>query len=157
MKLVPTKYFTTSSSASSKVSDLNAFDVALIKAGIGEQNLVAVSSIIPEGAVETEDRKMPMGAVTHCVLSQIRGKGGEKIAAGIAYALRKDGKGGYVAEGHIRGSKKTLEKELLGKIDEMFEIRNIEFGKVKCVVEEMEVPEDEFGCCVASLVFTEYR
>lgn len=157
MKIVPIKFFTTSGSASSNVSDLNAFDVALIKAGIGEQNLVAVSSIIPEGAEETDDRKMPMGAVTHCVLSQIRGKGGEDIAAGIAYAYRKDGKGGYVAEGHIRGPKDVLIKELKEKMKEMAKIRNVEFGETKCIVEEMHVPEHEFGCCVASLVFTEYR
>jgi len=39
MYLVPKKYFVTSGYAISTVSDLNAFDKALIEAGIGEQNL----------------------------------------------------------------------------------------------------------------------
>lgn len=157
MNLIPSKFFTTSCSASSKVSDLNAFDVALIGAGIGEQNLVPVSSILPVGIVETKDRKMPMGAVTHCVLSQIRGKGGEKLAAGIAYAFRKDGNGGYVAEGHLRGNKDVLKAELEAKMKEMSKIRNIEFGDITFVVCDMEVPADSYGCCVASLVFTDYQ
>ena len=38
MELIPKRFFITHSSATSEVSDLNAFDRALIKAGIGEQN-----------------------------------------------------------------------------------------------------------------------
>ncbi|HSV42692.1 MAG TPA: pyruvoyl-dependent arginine decarboxylase, partial [Methanomassiliicoccales archaeon] len=50
MNLVPKKFFVTSGSAVSKVSDLNAFDQALMKAKIGELNLVSVSSVLPVGA-----------------------------------------------------------------------------------------------------------
>ena len=127
MKLVPSKFFITSSSAVSEVSDLNAFDRALIKAGIGEQNLVSVSSVIPIGAERVEVCEMPMGAVTHCVLAQMRGCEGETIAAGIAYTYRKDGKGGYVAEGHIHGSAESLKEILKWKMDEMARIRDTEF------------------------------
>ena len=83
MELVPSKFFVTQSSGISMVSDLNAFDKALISAGIGEQNLVSVSSVIPIGAERIDICEMPMGAVTHCVLAQMRGCEGETIAAGI--------------------------------------------------------------------------
>ncbi|MDR0791477.1 MAG: pyruvoyl-dependent arginine decarboxylase, partial [Methanomassiliicoccaceae archaeon] len=119
MQLVPKGFFVVSASASSDVSDLNAFDKALIKMGIGEQNLVAVSSVIPVNAKETSAREMPMGAVTHCVLAQIRGHGDDLISAGIAYAFRKDGHGGYVAEGHIHGSKSSLKDTLRFKMEEI--------------------------------------
>jgi len=56
MELVPTKFFITHSSAVSETSDLNAFDKALLKAGIGELNLVSVSSVIPIGAERIEPR-----------------------------------------------------------------------------------------------------
>ena len=92
MQVLPTRFFITSGCAVSPVSDLNAFDLALLKADLSEQNLVAVSSVIPDCAEETEDRSMPMGMVTFCVLSQSRGRGGETVSAGIAYAFRKDGK-----------------------------------------------------------------
>lgn len=157
MYLIPQKFFVCSGSSFSRISSLNAFDVALMKAGICEQNLVAVSSVIPEGAVRTEPVKIPMGAVTHCVLAQMRGTGGEKIAAGIAYAFRKDGRGGYVAEGHLHGSRDALRKDLESKMAEMARIRGIELEDVNYVLEDGTVPDGEHGCCLAALVFTEYE
>jgi arginine decarboxylase len=157
MELVPSKFFITSSSAFSEVSDLNAFDKALIKAGIGEQNLVSVSSVIPVGAERVKVCEMPMGAITHCVLAQMRGSEGETIAAGIAYAFRKDGRGGYVAEGHIHGSAESLKEILRWKMDEMARIRGVEFGEIQFLTEELAIPMDNYGCCLAALVFTEYR
>jgi len=157
MELVPSKFFVTHSSAVSKTSDLNAFDKALIKAGIGEQNLVSVSSVIPIGAELISPCEMSMGAVTHCVLAQMRGCEGETIAAGIAYAYRKDGKGGYVAEGHIHGSAESLKEILSYKMKEMSDIRKVEFDEISYAIEELKIPMDNYGCCVAALVFTEYR
>ena len=157
MELVPSKFFVTQSSGVSMVSDLNAFDKALISAGIGEQNLVSVSSVIPIGAERIDICEMPMGAVTHCVLAQMRGCEGETIAAGIAYTYRKDGKGGYVAEGHIHGSADSLREILKWKMDEMSRLRGVEFEEIQYAIEELSIPMDHYGCCVASLVFTEYR
>ncbi|MCL2147757.1 MAG: pyruvoyl-dependent arginine decarboxylase [Methanomassiliicoccaceae archaeon] len=156
MQLVPTKYFVTSGRASSRVSGLNAFDMALMSAGICEQNLVAVSSVIPEGAVMTAPAAIPMGAVTHCVISQIRGEGGA-ISAGIAYALREDGKGGYVAEGRLEGPGEGLRSELERRVGEMSSARGVAFGETRFLIEEMDVPDGMYGCCLAALVFTEYR
>lgn len=156
MQLVPKRYFTASGKGVSATSGLNAFDRALMSAGIGEQNLVAVSSVIPEGSEKTGPEEMRMGAVTHCVISQIRGEGGDLISAGIAYACRKDGKGGYVAEGHLHGKADGLRAELGRKMKEMSEIRNTAFGEISFVIEEMLVPDGMHGCCVAALVFTEY-
>ncbi|MDR0524175.1 MAG: pyruvoyl-dependent arginine decarboxylase [Candidatus Methanoplasma sp.] len=157
MHLVPSKFFVASGKASSPVSDLNAFDLALHRAGISEQNLVAVSSVIPEGAEEAPAAEMPMGAVTHCVLSQIRGPGGSRISAGIAYARRADGRGGYVAEGRLFGSADALRAELGDKMREMARMRGVELEGLRIVAEEMSVPSGEHGCCVAALVFSEYR
>lgn len=156
MNLTPTKFFVTSSSAVSEISELNAFDRALISAGIGEQNLLSVSSVIPVGAERTERIEMPMGAVTHCVLAQMRGTEGETISAGIAYVGRADGRGGYVAEGHLHGSKESLKRDLEWKIAEMGRCRGIELGEIGFKMEELSIPMDNYGCCVAALVFTDY-
>jgi len=157
MQLIPTKYFITSGKATSKTSSLNAFDLALKNAGICEQNLVPVSSVIPDGAEKIDPIELPMGAVTHCVLSQISGKGKDIISAGIACAYRRDEKGGYVAEGHLQGPGKRLLPELEKRIREMAIIRNTDFKEVRFFFEEMEVPEGMYGCCLAALVFTEYK
>lgn len=157
MNLLPSKFFVTSGNAVSPVSDLNAFDLSLMRAGIAEQNLVAVSSVIPVDAELTDDRTLPMGAITHCVLSQMRGTEGETISAGIAYTFRKDGRGGYVAEGHLHGSDVCLRSELECKMKEMSRIRGVEFGEIRIVTEELKIPRGNYGCCIAALVFTEYR
>ena len=155
--LIPSQYFVTSGKAISAVSDLNAFDLALFEAGIEELNLVAVSSVIPPEAEMVEYRRVPMGAVTHCVLAQMRGCGGDVISAGIAYTKRKDGYGGYVAEGHSFGDGESLKEGLRAKIREMERIRGVELEDPEIVVEEMRVPEGSYGCCLASLVFCGYR
>ncbi len=156
MNLVPKKFFITSGCAVSKISDLNAFDEALKKARIGEQNLVSVSSVLPIGAKQVPVREMPMGGVTFCVLAQMRGGEGEMISAGIAYAFRKDGKGGYVAEGHMHGTKKALKEVLEWKMNEMSKLRGIELRTIHYAIEEISTPMDHYGACVASCVFVEY-
>lgn len=155
--LIPNRYFVTSGRAMSKVSELNAFDLALYEAGIEELNLVAVSSIIPPGAEMVEPCEIPMGAITHCVLAQMRGREGDTIAAGIAFAKRVDGKGGYVVEGHHFGDGESMEIELRAKIGEMERIRDTELEDPTIVIEEMKVPKGAYGCCLASLVFCGYR
>jgi arginine decarboxylase len=158
MQLIPKEFFVTSASASSDVSDLNAFDKALIKMGIGELNLVGVSSIIPMGAKEVGIKEIPMGAVTHCVLAQEYRRCQECImSAGIAYAFRKDGKGGYVAEDHGPVSKNVLTRNLRRKMEEIAASRGVELEEIKFAIEEMAVPKTGYGACVAALVFVSYE
>jgi arginine decarboxylase len=156
MNLLPKKFFVTSGCAVSKVSDLNAFDQALKEAKIGELNLVSVSSVLPVGAKQVAPRDLPMGSITHCVLAQMRGGEGEMISAGIAYAFRKDGQGGYVAEGHMHGTKKALREVLEWKMNEMANLRDIELKPIRYAAEELSIPMDHYGTCLGSLVFVEY-
>ena len=91
---VPSRFFVTSGKGINKTSELNAFDLALLQAGIGEQNLVSVSSVLPIGIRQTDRVPMARGAITHCVLARHGGGEGEVISAGIAYGFRTDGQGG---------------------------------------------------------------
>lgn len=150
---VPSRFFVTHGTATSAVSDLNAFDLALMEADMAEQNLVAVSSVIPDGAVRTEDRRMPRGGITFCVLAQSRGTG--LLSAGIAYAYREDGKGGYVAESHLHGDADSVRRDLEAKIAEMARTRGIRLGDPVFEIASVDVPAGEYGCALASLVFTE--
>jgi len=150
---IPTKFFVTSGKAVSKVSDLNAFDEALQNAGLSEQNLVAVSSVLPVGIREARRRDLPMGMITHCVLAQQRGGEGETISAGIGFGFRDDGHGGYVAEGHMYGTKKSLQEVLEWKMGEMAKLRGITFKRMEFRIEELSIPMDHYGTCLAALVF----
>jgi arginine decarboxylase len=150
---IPKKFFVTSGKAISKVSDLNAFDEALLKAKIGEQNLVSVSSILPEGITQTRVPDLPRGSIVHCVLAQQRGSEGETISAGIAYGFRDDEEGGYVAEGHMHGTRKRMKEILEWKMGDMGKMRGIRFEKVFYRIEELAIPMDHYGVCLAALVY----
>lgn len=156
MPYVPKKFFVTSGKAVSKVTDLNAFDLALLNAGIGEQNLVSVSSVLPVGAKEVRKRaKLPMGAITYCILAQQKGNEGETISAGIAMCRREDGQGGYVAEGHGHMNKKAMKEILEWKMREMAALRGINIHALEFKVEELSIPMDHYGVCLAGLVFVD--
>ncbi|OGS60406.1 MAG: pyruvoyl-dependent arginine decarboxylase [Euryarchaeota archaeon RBG_19FT_COMBO_69_17] len=150
---IPTKFFVTSGKAVSKISDLNAFDQALLAGGLSEQNLVSVSSVLPIGIKQVRKRDLPMGAITHCVLAQQRGGEGETVAAGIAYGFREDGFGGYVAEGHMHGTKRSLKEVMEWKMGEMANLRGIKFRRIEYRIEELSIPMDHYGACLAALVF----
>src|SRR2546425_6494063 len=122
---LPTKFFVTSGKAVSKVSDLNAFDEALQNAGLAEQNIVSVSSVLPIGIKAVRRRDLPMGAITHCVLAQQRGGEGETISAGIANGFRDDDYGGYLAGGHMDGTKNSVSQVVDGRIGVAVEVDGI--------------------------------
>jgi arginine decarboxylase len=71
--MIPKEFFITSGKATSQVSELNAFDLALKKAGIAQCNLVSVSSILPLGCKERKRRKITAGAITYAVIARMDG------------------------------------------------------------------------------------
>jgi arginine decarboxylase len=153
MIAVPGRFFVTSGKATSGISELNAFDKALVMAGISEANLVPVSSVLPKGARQVERASIERGTITFCVMARMDGEGGGKISAGLAYFARKDGAGGYVAEGHIHGSADELRKKLSARAKEMAALREIEGEQPSFAIEEIDIPKGQFGSCIAALVY----
>ena len=150
---VPTRFFVTSGKGINKTSELNAFDLALLQAGIGEQNLVSVSSVLPSGIRQVDREPIARGAITHAVLSRHGGGEGEVISAGIAYAFRTDGEGGYVAEGHLHGTQKSLKEFLKWRMEEIAHFRGVELRRIRYRTEELSIPMDHYGVCIAGCVF----
>ena len=67
---------------------LNAFDNALSKAGIGDVNLIKVSSMLAGNAEIQELPKLKAGAMVNCVLSEVTSDNpGDEIAAVVAVAI----------------------------------------------------------------------
>jgi arginine decarboxylase len=150
--MIPKAFFVVGGKAVSKVSALNAFDMALKEAGIEQCNLVPVSSIIPPDCEEKEYRRLPLGAVTFVVLSKAEGRG-ETVTAGIAWG--KDGASGYgvVAEAYGRMDEAAVKEQLDARIREMAEIRNIKLTNVKRRIETINAPKNRYSCAVVVLVY----
>lgn len=70
---------------------LNAFDNALLDAGIGNVNLIEVSSIVPPGAKIIPLPKFEVGSMVKCVLAKkISERKDDLISASVAVAMSKD-------------------------------------------------------------------
>jgi arginine decarboxylase len=150
---IPTRFFVTSGKGINKTSELNAFDLALIEAGIGDQNMVSVSSVLPIGIRQVNQVPIARGAITHAVLARYGGGEGEVISAGIAYGFRTDGEGGYVAEAHLHGSQKSLKEFLRWRMQEIAHYRGVELKRIQYKTEELSIPMDHYGVCIAACVF----
>lgn len=151
--MIPQAFFLTSGKASSPISELNAFDLALKRAGIAQCNLVPVSSILPPGCRENRRMKIPIGSITYTVLARMEGNEGETIGAAIAWCWEKEKKYGIAAEAHGYMDQKALEEIAEWKIREMAKIREIEIEEVHLRIETMRVPMDNYGCVIAALVY----
>ncbi len=80
-------------------SELTAFDNALLKAGIGHLNLIAVTSIFPEGASLSPLPEIPTGTLTPTVYAKMVSETpGERISACIGVGVTP--KGGVLMEAH---------------------------------------------------------
>lgn len=153
----PKYFFVTSGAATSNISALNAFDNALIDAGIAQCNLVPVSSIIPANAVEIEPIKIPAGSVTYVVLARTDGQIGETIGAGIAWGFAKNKKTGerygFVVESHGYRDKDSLKLDLSNKINEMANSRKMVLENLSMRVESLNIKNETYGCVIAAFVY----
>lgn len=155
--LLPRRFFVTSGCGVSASSPLNAFDAALTNAGIGQCNLVCVSSILPANAkMVNSNPKIEPGTITFCVLARADGGPGDLIGAGLGWAWIECEGGeryGVVAEAHGRKGREEIEEELEVKLREMADARGARIIEMEKRCECMQVPDGCYGCCVVALVY----
>jgi arginine decarboxylase len=153
--LIPREFFVTSGVGMDS-EQAAAFDFALCDAGIGECNLVGVSSILPVKAVERERNEVIItpGEITFCVMSRADGKSGEVIGAGIGYGRMVEGNGsGIICEHHGHHSEDYLAEKIREKLYKMADVRAKEIVVKGLKAKSIEVEEGNFGSVVVALVF----
>lgn len=108
MKVVPKMVFLTKGMGQHKYQ-LKSFEDALRKAGVAQQNLVQVSSILPAKCKvisrEKGLQKLIPGEICYCVMAKAdTNEHGRMIAASVGIAVPKDdSKWGYLSEVHGYG------------------------------------------------------
>ena len=107
----PTHYFLVSG-ASEGFTPLNAFDAALLRAGIGDTNLVKMSSIVPPRCQLIAPVPLPAGSLVPTAYASITSDiPGEIIASAVAVALPvKPDYPGLIMEYSARGPKVEIEE-----------------------------------------------
>ncbi len=107
-KFVPTKVFLTKGVGRHRFQ-LKSFEEALRQAGVAQQNLVQVSSILPPCCkVISRDsglKRFAPGQISYCVMARSdTNEHGRLIASSIGIAIPKDRNNwGYISEVHGRG------------------------------------------------------
>ena len=147
----PTVYYMTSG-ASEGFTVLNAFDGALMAAGIGNTNLVKMSSICPPRAREVSSITLPHGALVPVAYASITcEKPGQVIAAGVAIAFPEDeDHAGLIMEYSAQDTKAAVESKVRKMAEEGMKMRNKKIREIKSAAVEHIVKER--GAAFASVV-----
>jgi len=130
---------------------LNAFDNALLAAGLGNINLIKVSSIVPPDVEIMELPKIKPGALVPTAYAAMTSDvPGQTVAAAVGYALPDDpAKPGVIMEYHDLADRRTAERSIRAMLEEAFRVRGEMIRELKVFVAEHTV--ERVGCAVAAI------
>ena len=131
---------------------LNAFDGALLVSGIGNTNLVKMSSIVPPGARLIEPVTIPYGALVPVAYASITSSvKGQTISAAVAAAFPEDrSMPGLIMEYSGTGPSEEIEQICRDMAVHGLGMRNLEIGSVQSVAVSHHV--ENVGAAVAAVV-----
>ncbi len=146
---IPTKFTLLAGSAEGPTR-LNAFDNALLQAGIGNVNLVRVSSILPPGAVEHNRLEIIPGQLMPTAYGTVTSEvAGELISAAVAVAIGDHDQYGVIMEFSGRTDLATAKKAVSEMAENAFVSRNRRIETL--LVRGCEWQVEHIGCAFAAV------
>ncbi len=148
---VPNKYFL-AAGHSEGMTPLNAFDGALMDAGVGNTNLMRMSSILPPNSKQIKPFKLPLGALIPIAYAgKTSTQADEIISAGVSVAIPVDKKlNGLIMEYSAPGRKHDIERIVRDMAEEGMRIRNYKIKEIKSISTEHHVKK--IGAAFAAVV-----
>lgn len=130
---------------------LNAFDNALTNAGIGDVNLIKVSSMLGTNTTVEKLPKLKAGAMVNCVLSQVTSNTpGDTITAVVAVAIGER-LGCVVETSGINENKEDLILKAKKMVTYMMNKRNVEIKDL--IVEYSSTTVKNTSSVIASVIY----
>jgi len=130
---------------------LNAFDNALLDAGIGDINLITVSSMLPTGTEIVELPKFKAGDMVNCVLAyESSDREGDLISAVVA-AATSDDFGCVVENTGVNRDPEDVKSEAVNMVKYMMDVRGLKIKEIVMADENHIVKKH--GAVVASVVY----
>jgi arginine decarboxylase len=147
----PTQYFLVSG-VSEGYTPLNAFDGALLQAGIGNTNIVKMSSIVPPHCQRISPIALPPGALVPAAYASLTSDvPGEIISAGVAIALPHDeDRNGLIMEYSAKGERAKIEETVRNMAIEGMKLRGWEIKDLMSIATEIRVKKT--GAVLAAVV-----
>ncbi|MEV0297756.1 pyruvoyl-dependent arginine decarboxylase [Nocardia sp. NPDC050710] len=126
---------------------MSAFDAALRELGVGEANLIRLSSVIPPRAVLERGgrvrKPIPWGDRLYCVYAaQHATEVGHTAAAGIGWVLRDDDSGAGLFVEHEAETSAEVERLIRSSLTDMTGNRPESFGPVQLTITETRCTGD---------------
>ena len=130
---------------------LNAFDNALSSAGIGDVNLIKVSSMLESNTEICELPKLKAGAMVNCVLSEITSDNpGDELIAVIAVAIGEE-LGCVVETTGINKNNDDVINEARDMVKYMMDKRDVEIEEL--IVKYSTATVENIASAVSSVVY----
>lgn len=127
---IPTRYTLVATAAEGK-RELTAFDQALLKAGVGNVNLLRVSSILPPGAKFAPSFEIPPGSLVPIAYgSLVSEEAGALISAAVAVGRGSDGFG-VIMEFVGYCGQEDAEVHVKEMVKEAFQHRGLELKEIR--------------------------
>lgn len=147
----PTKYFLAFGCAEG-FTELNAFDGALLNAGVGNTNLVRLSSILPPRCQEIDPVRLPQGALVPVAYSAITSsEPGQVITAAVSIAYPEDEDHcGLIMEYHDFAPRGVVEEKVRRMAAEGMAFRGQKVREVRSAAAEHRV--ERTGAAFAAVV-----
>ncbi len=136
--------------AAEGTTELNAFDNALLAAGVGNLNLIKVSSIVPPGSVLLDSPPdLTPGSLVPTVYTSVHSDtAGETICAALGIGMGRDSHG-MIFE-HSASSREVAERVVSGMVKEGFASRGLPLERL--IVRAVEHRVERLGCAIAAAV-----
>ena len=128
-----------------------AFDKALLKAGIGNVNLIRVSSILPPGTVYESRLEIPLGSLVPIAYGRlVCTETGAQIAAAVAVGIGAEaGDFGVIMEFAGHCGRQDAERRVREMVTEAFQHRGMKLAEIKVAAVEHQVVT--CGCVFAAV------
>lgn len=148
---VPTKYYLVRGCAEG-FTKLNAFDAALLNAGVGNTNLVRLSSILPPRCERIVPINLPQGVLVPVAYASIESdRPGEVISAAVAIAYPQDEDHcGLIMKYQEAAPKDLVEEKVCRMAEEGMRFRSQAIERVESVAAEHTV--ENAGAAFAAVV-----
>lgn len=155
---VPDLYWPCKGSAEG-FTELNAFDGALLAAGIGDTNLVKMSSIVPPACKRVDPIKLPYGALVPVAYAgQTSSTPGQWCAASVACAVPHDpSQAGLIMEFHATDWRaKDAEEHVREMAKSGFLTRNREIKELISISAEHQVVKNGAAFAAITLWWSDW-
>lgn len=135
------------------ICEIGSFDSALLDAGIGNYNLVKISSILPPESQVADAISAADGSILYTAYIAETTAGCEQIAAAVAVAIPENRHScGVIIKYSLKGSKNEAEKKASWLAEKAMQKRGIPITRIESIGAEVTGGDACYSTAFAGLV-----